>query len=65
MTDLPGPDPPGIRCARCHCADLRVYKTVRLPAGRIRRSRECRHCGHRQTTLEMHISEAGKPPTGY
>jgi transcriptional regulator NrdR family protein len=60
-----GPDPPGIRCARCHCPDLRVDKTVRLPIGRVRRYRVCRHCGHRQTTLEMHVAEVNKPPSSH
>jgi transcriptional regulator NrdR family protein len=63
---LPNPesDQPvyGVKCSRCHCTDLRVTKTVRLPNGRIRRYRACRHCGRHTTTLEMPASEANRRP---
>ncbi len=35
---------PGIQCRHCGCTDLRVRHT-RRHSGRIRRERECRHCG--------------------
>lgn len=52
------PEPPGLRCPKCGCRDLRVTKTVRLAAGRIRRYRRCRHCARPLTTLEMPVAEA-------
>jgi len=35
----------GVKCPKCQCRDLRVYGTRREGA-RIKRYRECRHCGH-------------------
>lgn len=59
MSDKPGrtPPPPGLTCPRCECPDLRVVKTLRLPGSRIRRYRQCQHCGRRVITLER---QAGK-----
>jgi len=45
------PDAPGIRCPKCNCRDLRVIQTWHGP-GVIKRSRVCRHCGHRFPTRE-------------
>lgn len=42
----------GIACPRCGCRDLRVIYTRHQRGGRIRRRRECRHCGRRITTDE-------------
>ena len=43
----------GIECPDCGCCDLRVVMTrTRQVVGRIRRVRECRHCGKRITTYE-------------
>lgn len=48
--------PRGVYCPRCNCGDLRVETTVRLPGGRIRRYRVCRHCGRRLTTVEATLA---------
>ena len=50
MADAAGPV--GIVCPRCQCADLRTTHTRRLPGGRVRRYKRCRHCGKVVTTLE-------------
>jgi len=52
-TPAPPPaDPPlGIRCRRCHCADLRVVQTIR-DNGTVHRRRVCRHCGTPMMTTE-------------
>lgn len=42
----------GICCRTCGCRDLRVVYTRQRPDGKIRRRRECRHCGRRVTTYE-------------
>jgi len=42
----------GIECPRCGCRHFRVLYTRAVSAGRLRRRRECRHCGHRVTTHE-------------
>jgi len=44
---------PGIRCPRCGCAHWYVTHTERLPGDRIRRRRQCRHCGYRTVTVEL------------
>ena len=46
-------EPVGIVCRQCGCADLRVYRTVKLSKSRIRRERICRHCGNRLITTEQ------------
>jgi hypothetical protein len=51
----PPPEPPpeqsGVMCPRCGCRHLPVLET-RTVKGKIRRRRECRHCGCRITTTE-------------
>ena len=42
----------GLCCAKCGCAHLPVLYTRRHPGNRIKRVRECRHCGHRLVTYE-------------
>lgn len=54
-TQLPTPRPTeqrGLVCPKCGCAQLRVVYTRPAWGGRLRRRRECRHCGHRITTTE-------------
>lgn len=46
-------EPAGIVCRQCGCADLRVYRTVKMTRNRIRRERMCRHCGHKIITTEQ------------
>jgi len=41
----------GLECSECGCRDWRVVKT-RPSDDVIQRRRECRHCGHRMTTIE-------------
>ena len=52
------------QCPNCGCKHSRVYMTESavkmiqrhiLPA--VRRKRECRHCGHRWSTVEIEESE--------
>ncbi len=42
----------GLECPQCGCRDFRTRKTIRGD-GVIQRRRECRHCGHRLTTIEQ------------
>ena len=42
----------GIRCPKCGCRHFYVLYTRAIPGGRLRRRRECRHCGRRVTTSE-------------
>jgi len=46
------PESFGIMCPRCGCRHFEVYDTRPAPGGRIRRRRECRHCGRRIVTHE-------------
>jgi len=43
----------GIACPRCGCRHLRTTHTERLPSGRVRRRKVCRHCGRRILTYEL------------
>ena len=45
----------GIRCPRCGCSHFWVTHTQRTRGGRIRRRRECRHCGRPMITFERPI----------
>ena len=47
------PDPRGLQCPKCGCGHFRVVYTRPVWGGRIRRRRECRHCGKRITTTEL------------
>ena len=52
----------GLVCPRCGCADLPVLNT-RYQSGRIKRYRQCRHCGRRVTTYEVAPADlAATPP---
>ena len=55
----------GLECARCGCYQSWVVKTVRLAVNRIRRYRVCDHCGHRFTSVEIHVRELPKSPPSY
>jgi len=46
-------EPLGLRCARCGCRHFYVTHTEPLPRGRIRRRRQCRHCGRKIVTYEQ------------
>jgi len=48
----------GIRCPKCGCGHWRVIYTRASWQGALRRRRECRNCGARQTTVEMAIGSA-------
>lgn len=64
MTTRRKPDPPaarqpepkeeqrGLCCRGCGCGHFRVIYTRKATGGKIRRRRECRHCGRRLTTTE-------------
>lgn len=65
MGQPPDSEPPafGLRCPRCGCCDLRANRTVRLPGGRVKRYRYCRHCHRGVTTIEapQNPSDLPKP----
>lgn len=45
------PPKDGIECSQCGCTHWHVLRVEHRP-GAIARRRECRHCGHRATTIE-------------
>ena len=45
-------DKRGIECRQCGCRHFRVVYTRAAWGGKIRRVRECRHCGRRIMTYE-------------
>jgi transcriptional regulator NrdR family protein len=51
----------GIRCPQCGCCHFYTTHTEPLRDGRIRRRKQCRHCGRRIVTYEVAI--ASKKPT--
>jgi hypothetical protein len=52
------PEPPaeeeanGIRCPKCGCGHMHVYRVVKL-LGVIAREKRCRHCGAKAFTREI------------
>ncbi len=53
----------GIVCSRCGCRHQDVLYTRQLD-NRIKRVRQCRHCGRRITTFERaHAAPEADPPT--
>jgi transcriptional regulator NrdR family protein len=48
------PDTPrrGIECPQCGCRHFNTTHTEPLRDGRIRRRKECRHCGRKLVTYE-------------
>lgn len=52
--------PRGIECPQCGCRYFYTTHTEPLRDGRIRRRKECRHCGRRVVTLETPL---GYPPS--
>lgn len=46
------PESFGIMCPRCGCRHFEVLETRKVFGARIRRRRECRHCGRRIVTHE-------------
>lgn len=49
----PSDSPPdGLACPACGCRHLPVLFTRPHPGGKIRRVRECRHCGRRVISYE-------------
>jgi hypothetical protein len=51
-------EPVGLECRQCGCRHFDTVETRKIAGGRIRRRRECRHCGRRITTIER---EQGTP----
>jgi transcriptional regulator NrdR family protein len=43
----------GLVCRGCGCRHFRVVYTRAIIRGRVKRRRECRHCGRRLTTIEQ------------
>ncbi len=48
----PSPEPRGIECPSCGCRHFYTTHTEPLRDGRIRRRKECRHCGRKIVTHE-------------
>lgn len=48
----------GLECSRCGCRHFFVVYTRPASGNRIRRVRECRHCGRRIVTYE-HVQGTG------
>ena len=44
--------PGGIKCPECECSHWIVLYTRAASGDRLKRRRECRHCGKRVTTYE-------------
>jgi hypothetical protein len=55
LSEMQGATQGGVVCRECECREFRVVKTTPLYDGRIRRRRECRHCGKRLTTVERSL----------
>jgi len=51
----------GLECRGCGCRHFDTVETRKVTGGRVRRRRECRHCGKRITTIEH---EQGTPLDG-
>ena len=49
--DLKQP-PRGIVCPKCGCRHFETTNTEPLRDGRIRRRKQCRHCGRKLVTFE-------------
>lgn len=61
MTQIPTPrQERGISCPNCGCRHFNTTHTEPLRDGRIRRRKECRHCGRRIVTFES----PSKPESG-
>lgn len=45
--------PRGIECPQCGCRHFYTTHTEPLRDGRIRRRKECRHCGRKLVTFEQ------------
>ena len=50
----------GLICRGCGCRHFLTTHTEPLKDGRIRRRRECRHCGRRVITLELPAADLGR-----
>lgn len=50
----------GIACPRCGCRHFFTTHTEPLRDGRIRRRKECRHCGRKIVTFEAAAAKPGK-----
>lgn len=48
--------PAGLRCPKCGCCHFWTTHTEPLRNGRIRRRKECRHCGRKVVTLEAPVA---------
>jgi hypothetical protein len=46
----------GLVCRHCGCRHFRVVYTRPSWGGRIKRRRECRHCGSQMSTLERALA---------
>ena len=52
----PAAEPIGLVCSRCGCRHFFVLYTRPARGDRIRRRKECRHCGRQITTFEKPLS---------
>lgn len=53
--------PSGIRCPQCGCCHFYTTHTEPLRDGRIRRRKQCRHCGRRIVTYEASLAIKKSP----
>jgi transcriptional regulator NrdR family protein len=53
-------DDKGLICRDCGCRHFYTTHTEPLKDGRIRRRRECRHCGRKVVTMELPSVDLGK-----
>jgi transcriptional regulator NrdR family protein len=54
----PAKQPMGIECPQCGCRHFYTTHTEPLRDGRIRRRKECRHCGRKLVTHEAPLGTA-------
>lgn len=47
----------GLECRRCGCRMFEVLYTRPISGQRVFRRRQCRHCGHRMTTVEHVVGD--------
>lgn len=51
----------GLECPQCGCRHFYTTHTEPLRDGRIRRRKECRHCGRKIVTYEATVRVESRP----
>jgi transcriptional regulator NrdR family protein len=57
---VPAEPTKGLVCPKCECRHFHVVEVSPLPEGKIRRRRECRHCGFRISTTEAAANDPAR-----